>query len=108
MSQQLLAIKEAVGSASNNTSKLNGMRQESLKLDKNAVVRDAVKNLEDADAFQDATREQQRLLIKYLKVGDNSLDFLESGMTLRDEWIEDALKVLEREVRELDSARQDV
>lgn len=83
------------------------MRQESLKLDKHAALRDAVRIIEEADAFKDATRSQQRLLIKHLKVGDNSLDFVASGMTLRDEWIEDASKVLEREVRENGSIAQD-
>lgn len=51
------------------------MHKESIKLDKFAIIREAVEMGENTGAFNDATREQKRLLIKHLQVKDNCLDF---------------------------------
>lgn len=100
LTTQLTAIKDSMAVAVQDTSELKEVRKQTLKLDQFAVTRDAVGLLEDAAAFELASREEQRFLINHLRKDDNALNFLSCGRTLRDEWIEDAIKEMHKAVKQ--------
>ncbi|KAJ9121795.1 hypothetical protein QFC22_002418 [Naganishia vaughanmartiniae] len=103
MSGQLIDVKDALQQAVKSNETLNDLRRESLKMERASEHRVAVDLLSAMPEFLHALPGQQRFMIKYIREEDNMLDFMAYGPVLRENWIEEALGVMEERETEAES-----